>query len=56
MGDALERLSHGAVTADEKSLYRALRRFEASGLVGSTWRPSDVGPQRRYYRLTELGD
>jgi PadR family transcriptional regulator PadR len=55
MGEALERLSRGIVTADEKSLYRALRRFETSGLVESAWRPSDVGPRRRYYRLTELG-
>jgi DNA-binding PadR family transcriptional regulator len=25
------------------------------GLVESTWQPSDVGPRRRYYHLTELG-
>jgi DNA-binding PadR family transcriptional regulator len=23
--------------------------------VTSTWQPSDVGPRRRYYRLTDLG-
>jgi PadR family transcriptional regulator PadR len=55
MGQALESLSQGTITADEKSLYRALRRFEATGLVESTWRPSDVGPRRRYYHLTPLG-
>lgn len=55
MGQALVDVSQGTVTADEKSLYRALRRFEAMGLVESTWRPSDVGPRRRYYHLTELG-
>jgi DNA-binding PadR family transcriptional regulator len=56
MGEALAEVSQGSVTADEKSLYRALRRFEAMDLVESTWRPSDVGPRRRYYHLTELGN
>ncbi len=55
MGDKLTEVSRGTVTADEKSLYRALRRFEAMDVVESTWRPSDVGPRRRYYHLTELG-
>jgi PadR family transcriptional regulator PadR len=55
MGQALEETSQGTVTADEKSLYRALRRFEATGLVESSWQPSDVGPRRRYYHPTALG-
>jgi len=55
MGQELLDASLGAITADEKSLYRALRRFEAMGLVESTWQPSEVGPRRRYYHLTELG-
>jgi PadR family transcriptional regulator PadR len=55
MGQALEQVSQNAISADEKSLYRALRRFEAMGVVTSTWQPSDVGPRRRYYRLTDLG-
>lgn len=55
MGQELDTISQGTITADEKSLYRALRRFEAMGLVQSSWQPSDVGPRRRYYQLTELG-
>ena len=55
MGQELSKISQTTITADEKSLYRALRRFEAMGLVESTWQPSDVGPRRRYYHLTELG-
>jgi DNA-binding PadR family transcriptional regulator len=55
MDQELDRISQGSVTADEKSLYRALRRFQATGLVESTWRPSKVGPRRRYYHLTPLG-
>jgi len=55
MGEQLEELSQGSISVDEKSLYRALRRFEAMGVVESTWQPSDVGPRRRYYALTDLG-
>ena len=55
MGQELIDASLETITADEKSLYRALRRFEAMGLVESTWQPSEVGPRRRYYHLTELG-
>lgn len=55
MGQELDSISRSTTTADEKSLYRALRRFEAMGLVESTWQPSDVGPRRRYYHLTGLG-
>jgi PadR family transcriptional regulator PadR len=55
MGEALASISQGTMTADNKSLYRALRRFEATGLVESTWRPSEIGPRRRYYQLTGLG-
>jgi DNA-binding PadR family transcriptional regulator len=55
MGQELDTVSRGSTTVDEKSLYRALRRFEAMGLVESTWQPSDVGPRRRYYHLSGLG-
>jgi PadR family transcriptional regulator PadR len=55
MGEALTEVSKGSMTADEKSLYRALRRFEAMGLVDSTWHHSDLGPRRRYYQPTQLG-
>jgi PadR family transcriptional regulator PadR len=55
MGEALVDISQGSIAADEKSLYRALRRFEATGLVASTWHRSELGPRRRYYHLTDLG-
>jgi PadR family transcriptional regulator PadR len=55
MGQALVNASQGTITADGKSLYRALRRFERIGLVESTWLSSKVGPRRRYYHLTGLG-
>jgi PadR family transcriptional regulator PadR len=43
MGQALAHISQGTVTADEKSLYRALRRFEAMGC----WTPAALLPTRR---------
>ena len=55
MGEALDEASLGTVSADTKSLYRALRRFEAIGLVQSSWQASETGPSRRYYQLTSLG-
>jgi PadR family transcriptional regulator len=55
MGEALVNASQRTITADGKSLYRALRRFERIGLVESAWRSSEVGPRRRYYHLTGLG-
>lgn len=55
MGQQLDSISQGSISADEKSLYRALRRFEAMGVVESSWQPSDLGPRRRYYALTGLG-
>ena len=55
MSAAIGTLSEGTITADENSLYRALNRFEPLGIVQSELRQSDVGPQRRYYALTDIG-
>jgi DNA-binding PadR family transcriptional regulator len=55
MRQAIEELSQGTITADDNSLYRALRRFADNGLVMSDVQPSEIGPPRRYFRLTESG-
>lgn len=47
--------SNGAVEVDEKSIYRALKRFEDNRIIRSQLRDSDIGPPRRYYILTPLG-
>ncbi len=52
---AVDTLSQGTITADDNSIYRALNRFESLGVVQSELRQSAVGPQRRYYQLTETG-
>lgn len=36
-------------------LYPALHRLEAEGALEATWRESEIGPRRRYYRLTHEG-
>jgi PadR family transcriptional regulator, regulatory protein PadR len=47
--------SGGAFAPSEGSLYPALHALEAEGALEATWRPSDRGPRRRYYRLTTKG-
>jgi PadR family transcriptional regulator, regulatory protein PadR len=49
-------MSQGTVVADEKSIYRALKRFEENAIVQSRRETSDIGPPRRYYSLTPLGE
>ncbi|MEJ5224144.1 MAG: PadR family transcriptional regulator [Anaerolineales bacterium] len=49
------RASGGTISADDNSIYRALGRFEAMGLVTSATGESRLGPPRKYYRLTETG-
>ncbi len=47
--------SGGAFAPSEGSLYPTLHRLEIEGALEATWRESDRGPRRRYYRLTEKG-
>jgi PadR family transcriptional regulator PadR len=44
----------GMVTS-EGTIYPLLSRLRRDGLVESTWRESDAGPPRRYYRATRAG-
>src|SRR3954463_2744199 len=46
--------SEGALELGEGSVYPALHRLEAAGLVGSAWQ-SSAGRRRRVYRLTKAG-
>lgn len=45
----------GVHNADAGGLYRSLRAMEQTGLVSSWWEPSQAGPARRSYLLTEEG-
>jgi len=43
------------VAIDPALLYRTLRRFQADGLVTSTWNTRGGGAARRVYEITDAG-
>ncbi len=43
------------VATDLAAIYRAMRQMQHRGLVVSQWVPSDSGPDRRQYALTDEG-
>jgi DNA-binding PadR family transcriptional regulator len=49
------KLSQGSISAEENSIYRALRRFIQAELIDSEAQESPSGPARKYYSLTPLG-
>ncbi|HEX2028003.1 MAG TPA: PadR family transcriptional regulator [Nitriliruptorales bacterium] len=54
--DLLEQLrALGLEHVDPGGLYRGMRAMEQEGLVRSSWEPSDAGPPRRTYELTDEG-
>jgi PadR family transcriptional regulator PadR len=46
--------AYGLVTG-EGTIYPLLARLRKQGLVDTSWRESESGPPRRYYRLTSEG-
>ena len=46
----------GLATVDLAGIYRSLKSMEHDGLVSSEWENSELGPPRRVYELTSLGD
>lgn len=55
MRAAIADMSQGTINVDDNSIYRALKRFSEAGWVHSHVRPSESGPARRYFALTEAG-
>jgi PadR family transcriptional regulator PadR len=55
MKEEIVRFSQDSISADDNSIYRALRRFTATGLIRGTMAPSPSGPDRKYFSLTPLG-
>ncbi|MEN1956255.1 PadR family transcriptional regulator [Luteimonas sp. MJ145] len=51
----LERFGEGVLSGKQSALYPVLRNLEATGLLSSHVGPSESGPPRRYYRMTEAG-
>ena len=55
MSAEVAKISQGTISVDDNSIYRALNRFEAVGIVKSELQQSNTGPQRKYYSLTDRG-
>ncbi len=54
--DLLEHVRDlGVRVAEPSGLYRALRSMDEDGLVSSWWEPSQSGPDRRLYVITDAG-
>ena len=51
----LERFGDGVLSGKQSALYPVLRNLEGTGLLSSRVGPSDAGPPRRYYELTDAG-
>jgi PadR family transcriptional regulator PadR len=50
-----ELASAGELVTSEGTIYPLLSRLRRDRLVTTTWRESDAGPPRRYYRITHAG-
>jgi PadR family transcriptional regulator PadR len=54
--DIVRNLSRaGELVTSEGTIYPLLSRLRRDRLVATTWRESDSGPPRRYYRITDEG-
>lgn len=50
------RATNDTLSADDKSLYRALRRYYDVELIEFTMEAGEGGPDRKVYGLTETGE
>jgi PadR family transcriptional regulator, regulatory protein PadR len=51
----IQSTSNDLLQIETGSLYPALHRLEARGLVAASWELSDRGKRARYYQLTRAG-
>src|ERR1043165_1286457 len=52
---SIQVVSKGALDVNYGSLYPALRRLEARGLIKGSWKMSDNNRRARFYQLTAAG-
>jgi transcriptional regulator len=55
IGQALRTSSSDLLKIERGSLYPALHRLEAQGLIDAEWKSSDLNRRAKYYRLTSAG-
>ncbi len=53
--DFIKKSTNGSLSADDQSMYRALRRYYDAELVDYEEQPGDNGPGRKVYKLTSIG-
>ena len=51
----IQRTTEDLLQVETGSLYPALYRLEANGLIVASWEKSDKGKRARYYKLTPKG-
>lgn len=51
----IQRTSEDLLQVETGSLYPALHRLEAKGLIAASWERSEKGKRAKYYRLTSVG-
>ena len=52
----IENMSNNNISCEEQSIYRSLRKYLHLGIVEFNLKEGNKGPERKYYKLTELGD
>lgn len=55
IGQAIRHGSADLLKIERGSLYPALHRLEARGLISAEWKSSDLNRRAKYYRLTASG-
>jgi PadR family transcriptional regulator, regulatory protein PadR len=56
IGQVIRRSSADLLQIERGSLYPALHRIEARGLISSEWKSSDLNRRAKYYQLTSAGE
>jgi DNA-binding PadR family transcriptional regulator len=51
----VEELSEGELQWTDGMIYPVLHRLQRAGRVEASWRSSEVGRRRKYYRITPSG-
>ncbi len=55
IADRIQQMSKDVLRVEQGSLYPALYRLEAQGLIKADWGVSDNNRRARFYRLTAAG-
>ena len=55
IGDRIKQISKDVLNVQQGSLYPALHRLEARGLIKAKWGTSETNRQAKFYELTRTG-